>query len=228
MKRNPPSPGFKFIGGGSFSSAYANSNIVEAISIVNESGNVDISKWIISKVRPTLSENAKRFLPDIRLDRIDSGQDGVVEYVYKMPLYTKSPQPLNPFQGASSSEFRRNLLLYHKIAGLSFDVSMAGRIKNVESLKFIIEKLKPICTDDDYSGLSEALTALYDAILSYAFIATNFFYDIIERNMALNGSQLILLDPFLLGVDEWQAKKIVKLETTSSNSLSRYLKVCTP
>ena len=221
MKRNPPSLGFEFIGKGGYSSAYVKSNIVESISIVSEFGSVDISKWIISKVRPNLSENAKRFLPDIRLDRIDSGHDGVVEYVYKMPLYTKSPH-----QG-TSSEFRKNLYLYHDLNKISFDILTTGRIcENAESLKFLIEKLKPTCTDDDYSGLSEALTALYDAILSYASIAPDFVYDILEKNIAFNGSQIILLDPFLLGVDEWQAKKIVKLETLSSNSLSRYLKGC--
>lgn len=220
VKRNPPSDGFQYIGSGAFSFVYAKGDKVESISSISDFNTVDISKWIISKVRPTLSENAKRFLPDIKLTRIDESYEGLVEYVYEMPLYyTGGPS----FE--SESEYASSIALYHGLSEISNEIFKLGLTNFTSSLKFLIEKLEPICSDADYSGLSEALSALFVEINKYTgdeFFAC-FVYDIGYINMAFDKYQLILLDPFLLEVQEHQALWIIQSKPSTT---ARYLKGC--
>jgi hypothetical protein len=88
ISKNPPSKGFKSIDSGGWANIYSNGDLVECIIEAGSNGQIDMSKDIMVEARNLVSENAKRFIPEIRRKRRVKNK----EYTWEMPLY-ESIQP---------------------------------------------------------------------------------------------------------------------------------------
>ena len=107
MKRNPPSPGFDFIGSGCFALAYKHESRVELITKVSKDlldteealkhggicdsadrfSVIDMSREAMIRSREVAPLKLKKFLPEITRLRIDIDRNGNTEFVYGMPYY---------------------------------------------------------------------------------------------------------------------------------------------
>lgn len=105
ITRNPPSPGFLYIGEGSYAEAYHKNEDVEIIckpQFTVSRGEIEDLEWDLSRelmilARERAGKSAKKYLPQISRKRIDFGtykQDDeefeIQELVYSMPLYRSS------------------------------------------------------------------------------------------------------------------------------------------
>lgn len=211
VKRNPPSPGFKYLANGAFSSAYYNEDTVENIVSEIPGGNIDLSKHILQIVWEKASENAKRFIPEIRQLRVTSIL-GETEVVYKSKRYTV-------YDKYGEGEFKTDSLT--DLAALVLDKARSlnefgGEFeKDFTSFLFM---LKRYAGDSDYNGISEYIGLIIQEVSNLGLSKSSRF-DITKRNIAFDGQQLILLDPFYcLGP--------VGIIQRSQPTIARYLKGC--
>ena len=127
MKRNPPSPGFEWLDKGSFATIYRSGWRVEAIVKPDNFGLIDLSKDIIVSVRSKVSDNSKRFIPEITRKRID-----VDEFIYEMPYYEACDE---------YHEFDYNKKISEKSVPVEVQIEELGRYFSGMDLLGIIEAL---------------------------------------------------------------------------------------
>lgn len=109
LTRNPPSPGFDYIGRGAFADAYSNTQRVEIIlksspayiskdnigkarvkpveDLENYYDTIDLSKEVMIIAREKAPEKLKKFLPEITRKRVDHDEKGKIQFIYEMPFY---------------------------------------------------------------------------------------------------------------------------------------------
>jgi hypothetical protein len=93
--RNPPSRGFNFLNRGSFAHAYEKNGAVELMvrpRLKKHGAQVyDLSRELLIMARQSASDSAKKYIPDIKRERIDIVENEdrklVAEIVYSMPEY---------------------------------------------------------------------------------------------------------------------------------------------
>jgi hypothetical protein len=203
MKKNPESDGFVRFAGGSYSDAYRKENLVESIVTSNIHGSVDLSKDIIVDARKIVSDNAKRFLPDISRKRTDSrefGKYALKEFIYEMPYY---------------DEYIGELPLSDKrLYGKSSPINLQ------------LEAISECYSGIDLEGITEAILCLIKLTESEGLIYVN---DFSKRNLALKGSQLILLDIFYTigGTSALVSKRWKNSKICGFNPLKQLLKYLT-
>jgi hypothetical protein len=110
MKRNPPSKGFEFIGEGCYAKAFKKDSQIEIVCIPQfkldrniciETDNAaadiqyDLSRELMIKARELASPSARKHLPVIFRDRIDTNEDGLPEIVYSSIEYSNKISPEN-------------------------------------------------------------------------------------------------------------------------------------
>lgn len=178
LKRNPPSKGFQWLNAGTFSDIYRKGFRVEALIYQDRHGHIDLSKDIMVSVRDKVSENAKRFIPDIHRKRIDINSDGLKEFIYEMPYY----ESCDDYNG-----FDKNEKISGKTTSVEEQVSEISKKKSQYSLD-----------DEDIEGIEEALIAFR---LEAESMGLNFVNDMRNRNLVKKGDQLILLDTFYAADD---------------------------
>ena len=170
MKKNPKSEGFERFSDGSHSDAYIKGDRVEVIVTSNIHGDIDISKDIITDAREIVSENAKRFLPEISRNRTDSrklGKHTLHEFIYEMPFYENYSGAL-PFN----------------------DVRLYGK---TSPINLQLEAVSECYSGDDLEGITEAILCMIKLSEAAGVAYVN---DFSKRNLAMSGDQLILLDIF--------------------------------
>lgn len=185
MKKNPASEGFVWLDNGAFSDIYRSGFRVEALVCQNRRGEIDLSKDILVSVRQNVSDNAKRFLPDIHRKRIDKLEDGTLQFIYEMPYYEKYEE-----RSSVDGEFR----LTSKTARLE------------EQMEILADSG---FSDEDTLGMAEALSACR---LEAEKLGLKFVNDFRSRNLVLQGNQLILLDTFYV-IDDNADKLIARWKT---------------
>lgn len=253
-RKNPPDPEYAtMLGGGSFSKAYgrppqakdfrgtpidAGPRGVEAIT--GRGGMYNFDSFDAGKTALILARKAliakknyaaAKYLPEITPVRLDKNSVGVREYVYAMPYYTQwmdawpRPEVARLLFAAlekdgtgtgtmleSATIFKKNMEYY--LASASGDTR-----------KQLQAEIKPVV---------DALTAIHVAVHKMGVNSRRDYYgsDMHQGNFALDGQQLILLDPVAVDLPEkvldkvwqtngWAAKPPKQAEGTLYKLLKR-------
>lgn len=233
-RKNPPDPEYATeLGGGAFSKAYgrppqakdfhgtpidAGPRGVEAIT--GRGGMYNFDSFDAGKTALILARKAliakknyaaAKYLPEITPVRLDKNSVGVREYVYAMPYYTQweaAPYGSHP----ELAKFLRWALDKGLITGM---VEMPEAIKRFmakvdDELRFFPNKDDAAEYKAEANNVAKALYAIHEAVNKLGVDRRRDFYgsDMHGGNFALDGEQLILLDPVAVDLPEKVLDKV--------------------
>lgn len=198
MKKNPVSEGFTKIGRGYYSQVYGKAENVEVTingwlrKDKTHASEVEASKDIIIEARKLCNEESARYLPDARRKRIsvEYDDDGkVYEFLYEMPLYEHSQWFQNYGNNELAKALSYELQCYNEVLS-----AKPGSIDKI--IDYLVTKTwKDIVNKIDVANACNALLAISTA--STGISQEHISWDLKPNNMAMNGNQMIFLDPIV-------------------------------